>query len=310
MSESNSESEIQPSSFSPELQELLNCSFVIIDKPRGPSSHEVTAFVRKILEVQKTGHSGTLDPNVSGVLIVAIGKATRLLSFFPNKDKKYVCLMRTKNEQTPEQFKSLFKRFTGELTQTPPKMSAVAKRPRKRKVYYIEPIQLKPKEALFEVSCEAGTYIRVLVSEMGRYTGGAQMLELRRVAAGDFTEKSAYSLQMLSDAFWAARRGAASELSRMLLPPQKALSLRKVVMRGAALSRVAAGAPLFAPGLVSVDDGIMKGEAVALVTDGGKFAGVGRASVSSVEARGMKNGIIAMPDAIVVSQEEMKQERN
>ena len=70
------------------LDELLNCSFVVVDKPRGPSSHEVAAYARKILGVEKSGHSGTLDPNVSGVLPVGLGKATRLLPYVTTKDKK------------------------------------------------------------------------------------------------------------------------------------------------------------------------------------------------------------------------------
>ena len=115
------------------LDELLNCSFCVVDKPRGPSSHEVAAYVRKILGVEKSGHSGTLDPNVSGVLPVGLGKATRLLPYVTTKDKKYVCLMKTKRELPESEILSLFKRFTGTITQTPPKMSAVAKKPRKRK---------------------------------------------------------------------------------------------------------------------------------------------------------------------------------
>lgn len=281
------------------LKELLYCSFIVIDKPRGPSSHEVAAWVRKLLGVKKSGHSGTLDPNVSGVLPVGIGKATRLLPYLTTRDKKYVCLMRVRQPQTEAQFLSLFRKFTGTITQTPPRESAVAKKARKRKVYYIEPLQVKPKEALFEVHCEAGTYIRVLVSEMGAFTGGAEMLELRRIAVGEIAEEGAFKIQTLSDAFWAARQGDGSALSRMLLPPQKALCLRKVVLRGAAVSAVAAGAPLYAPGLSAIDAGISRGEAVALSSADGRFIGVGRASVSSADATGMKSGVVATPEVIV-----------
>ena len=255
--------------------------------------------MRKILGVEKSGHSGTLDPNVSGVLPVGIGKATRLLPYLTTKDKKYVCLMRVKQEQSLEQFSALFQKFTGTITQTPPRESAVAKKPRRRKVYYIKPLQLKPKEALFEVQCEAGTYIRVLVSEMGAFTGGAEMLELRRIAVGDITEARANKIQTLSDAFWAARQGDGFALSRMLLPPQEALRLRKVVLRGAAVDAVAAGAPLYAPGLSAMDAGIARGDAVALSSADGRFIGVGRASVSSIEAVGMKSGAVAAPEVIV-----------
>lgn len=292
---------------SPEVSELLRCSFVVIDKPRGPSSHEVAAWVRKILGVEKSGHSGTLDPNVSGVLPVGIGKATKLLPFLTTKDKKYVCLMRVKKPQTETQYIEMFRRYTGTITQTPPRESAVAKRPRKRKVYYIKPLQLKPNEALFEVHCEAGTYIRVLVSDFGRSCGGAEMLELRRVAVGHITEASAITLQQLSDAIWAARQGEESAIRRYLFPPQEALSLRKVVLRDSAVLAVSAGAPLYAPGLASCDAGIAPGEPVMLLSQQGRLVGVGRARLPSEEMGAHKSGVVCTPETIVMEREKFPQ---
>ena len=285
---------------SDKLTELLRCSFVIIDKPRGPSSHEVAAWARKLLGVQKSGHSGTLDPNVSGVLPVGIGKATKLLPFLTTKDKKYVCLMGTKKPQTDEQYLSMFKKYTGTITQTPPKESAVAKRARERKVYYIKPIQMKPTQALFEVHCEAGTYIRVLVSDFGRICGGAEMLELRRIAVGNIYEGSAHNLQEISDAIWAARRGEESALMRYLIPPQEALRLRKVVLHDSAVEAVCAGAPLYAPGLSSNDLKILRGEFVSLLTEKGEFIGVGVARLTSKEMGAHKEGVVCTPQTIAM----------
>ncbi len=285
---------------SDELTERLRCSFVIIDKPRGPSSHEVAAWARKILGVPKSGHSGTLDPNVSGVLLVGLGKATKLLPFLATKDKKYVCVMGTKLPQTDEQYRAMFAKFTGTITQTPPKESAVAKKPRKRKVYYIKPIQMRPTQALFEVHCEAGTYIRVLVSDFGSICGGAEMLELRRIAVGNVYESSAHKLQEISDAIWAARRGEESALMRYLIPPQEALSLRKVVLHDSAVEAVCAGAPLYAPGLSSFDGKILRGDFVSLLTEKGEFIGVGVARLTSKEMGAHKQGVVCTPETIVM----------
>ena len=285
---------------SDELNERLRCSFVIIDKPRGPSSHEVAAWARKILGVPKSGHSGTLDPNVSGVLLVGLGKATKLLPFLATKDKKYVCVMGTKLPQTDEQYRAMFAKFTGTITQTPPKESAVAKKPRKRKVYYIKPIQMRPTQALFEVHCEAGTYIRVLVSDFGSICGGAEMLELRRIAVGNVYESSAHKLQEISDAIWAARRGEESALMRYLIPPQEALSLRKVVLHDSAVEAVCAGAPLYAPGLSSFDGKILRGDFVSLLTEKGEFIGVGVARLTSREMGAHKQGVAVTPETIVM----------
>jgi len=293
---------------SDKLTELLRCSFVIIDKPRGPSSHEVAAWARKILGVEKSGHSGTLDPNVSGVLLVGLGKATKLLPFLATKDKKYVCLMQTKKPQTDEQYRAMFAKFTGTITQTPPKESAVAKRPRKRKVYYIKPIQMRPTQALFEVHCEAGTYIRVLVSDFSRLCGGAEMLELRRIAVGNVYEGSAHNLQQVSDAIWAARRGEESALMRYLIPPQEALRLRKVVLHDSAVEAVCAGAPLYVPGISSFDEKILREDFVSLLTEKGEFIGVGVAQLTSKEMGAHKSGVAVTPETIVM--ERGKYQRN
>ncbi|VVC02129.1 putative tRNA pseudouridine synthase B [uncultured archaeon] len=283
------------------LSELLSCSFVVIDKPRGPSSHEVSAWVRKILGTEKSGHCGTLDPQVSGVLPVGVGKATKLLPYLTSKDKKYVCLMRTGREVSEQEILGLFKRFTGEITQTPPKMSAVAKVKRKRKVYYIKPIQIKPKDVLFEVHCEAGTYIRVLVSDFGRFVGGAEMLELRRIAVGVIPESSCHTLQALSDAYWlATEKHDEAEIRKMLVPPQEALGLPSMTVRDSAVETVCAGSPLYAPGLVGADAGIKKGGNVMLLTEKGEFIGVGKAEMPSEEIAVKKAGAVALPERIIM----------
>ena len=288
-----------PPSATRSLSELLDSSFVIVDKPRGPSSHEVTAWVKKILGVPKSGHSGTLDPGVSGVLPVALGRATKLLPYLTSKDKKYVCLMRTGRQMTEKEIKGIFARFVGEIVQTPPKMSAVAKKPRKRKVYYINPLQIRASDVLFEVHCEAGTYVRVLVQDFGRFTLGAEMLELRRTSVGSIEEKSSHTMQALSDAAWLAREGHdESSIRSMLIPADEALALPKIVLRDSAVEAVCAGAHLFAPGVEMHDVAITRGSLVALVTMKGELVGVARAEMSSGEMREKKGGEVAVPERI------------
>jgi len=247
----------------------------------------------------KSGHSGTLDPNVSGVLPVAIGRATKLLPYLTGKDKKYVCLMRTGKEMTEREIKGIFVRFTGEITQTPPKMSAVAKRPRRRKVYYIKHLQIRKRDVLFEVHCEAGTYIRVLVVDFARFTNGAEMLELRRTSVGSIQEAQSHTLQAISDAMWLAReKHDEIRIRSMLIPAEEALQLPKIVLRDAAIEAVCAGALLFAPGVEKHDVAITRGSLVALVTIKGELVGVARAEMSSGEIRERKKGAVAVPERI------------
>jgi len=299
---------MSPSNNQP-LSDLIESSFVIVDKPRGPSSHEVTAFVRKILGSSKSGHSGTLDPNVSGVLPVALGKASKLLQYLTTKDKKYVCLMRTGKEMTEREIKGIFIRFTGEITQTPPKMSAVRKKPRRRKVYYIKPLQIRKRDVLFEVHCEAGTYIRVLVADFAPLSGGAEMLELRRTSVGSIEESSSHTLQAISDAMWLAQeKHDEKRIRSMLIPAEEALALPKIVLRDAAIEAVCAGAPLFAPGVEKHDVAITRGSLVALVSPKGELVGVGRAEMPSEEMRSKKKGAVAVPVRIMMKRGTYKKE--
>lgn len=298
-----------PPSATQPLSELIESSFIIVDKPRGPSSHEVTAWVRKILGSSKSGHSGTLDPNVSGVLPVALGKASKLLMYLTSKDKKYVCLMRTGKPLTEREIKGIFVRFTGVITQTPPKMSAVRKKPRKRKVYYIKPLQIRSSDVLFEVHCEAGTYIRVLVSEFGKSCGGAEMLELRRISVSGIQEAQSHTLQAISDAMWLAReKHDENRIRSMLIPAEEALALPKIVLRDAAIEAVCAGALLFAPGVEKHDVAITRGSLVALVSQKGELVGVGRAEMSSDEMRSKKKGAVAVPVRIMMKRGTYKKE--
>jgi len=211
--------------------------------------------------------------------------------------------MKTGEKVTEKKIKAIFRQFTGTITQTPPKQSAVAKKPRKRKVYYIKLIQIKPNRVLFEVHCEAGTYVRVLVSEFGRFCGKAEMLELRRISVGGMPEQSSHMLQKISDAMWLAKeKGDESRIRELLIPPEKALGIPKVVIAGSAVGALCAGSALYAPGLVSFDMGIKKNGKVAFMTEIGEFIGVGCAEIPSEEMKERKKGAIAKPETTIMEQ--------
>jgi H/ACA ribonucleoprotein complex subunit 4 len=159
-----------------------------LDKPSNPSSHEVVAWMKRILRVEKTGHSGTLDPKVTGCLIVCIDRATRLVKSQQGAGKEYVCVVRfhdtlADDKALPRGLETL----TGALFQRPPLISAVKRQLRVRTIYESKLIEYDNKRNLgvFWVSCEAGTYIRTLCVHLGLLLGvGGHMQELRRVRSG------------------------------------------------------------------------------------------------------------------------------
>ncbi len=180
-------------------KDLLTYGIINIDKPKGPTSHQTSAYVKKILNVNKAGHSGTLDPQVAGVQPIAIGRATRITEFFLKAPKEYVCLMYLHKEVEPELIQKIAKEeFTGKITQLPPVKSAVKRQDRVREIYEFEILEIDGRNVLFRIKCQAGTYIRKVCSEFGKKHGfGAHMLELRRTIAGPFDET--HNLVTLND---------------------------------------------------------------------------------------------------------------
>ncbi|HSB46527.1 MAG TPA: RNA-guided pseudouridylation complex pseudouridine synthase subunit Cbf5 [Candidatus Bilamarchaeum sp.] len=252
---------------------MLDDKVILINKPPGLTSHEVSTLVRKITGASRAGHAGTLDPEVSGVLPVAIGRATKLLRYIAGKDKTYVGIMKFKIPQSKEQIEALFAKFTGELVQTPPKISAVRKVPRKRTVHYLKLLEVKGRLALFETKVDAGTYIRTLCEDMGAVCGGARMEELRRTAVGKITERETHTMYDLVDAVWLHRQGRSDELRKMLVAPEKLIDLPRARIKESALKSVQSGAQLMMPAMESMPSS-GKGSRVAIYC-GGRFVGIG-----------------------------------
>jgi H/ACA ribonucleoprotein complex subunit 4 len=274
-----------------ELRQLLSNSVIIINKPPGHSSHEITTFVKKITGSTRAGHAGTLDPEVSGVLPVALGRATKLLQYIAGKDKTYVGIMKFRQSQTTEAVVRLFAKFTGTLTQTPPKMSAVRKMPRRRTVHSLKLLQAKGNIALFEANVDAGTYIRTLCEDMGKECGGARMEELRRTAVGKISEKEAFGMEDVIDAMWLRKnRGDESMLRKMLRPPEALIGLPRAFIKESALNSIYSGAQVMAPAVEGME-AVERGERVAMYC-GGLFIGVGVAQISDRDlAAGKKKGL-------------------
>jgi len=270
----------------------IDRGLIILDKPCGHVAHEITTYVKKLLRLKKAGHAGTLDPDVSGVMPIALGKDTKLLSYLTAKTKTYVCIMKIKNRSiSDERLKDVFKKFVGTITQTPPKISAVRKIPRKRTIYYIRFLERKDNLVLFEAKVDAGTYIRTLCEDIGREIGGARMEELRRIAVGSITEREAVKIQDLIDAVWLAERGKPESLNLIIKNTPDYIELRKVTIKDGALQSIKNGAQIMAPALVDVEYGIKREEFVKIFSQSGVFVGIGKAVADKEILEKMKSGL-------------------
>lgn len=271
---------------------------LVIDKPRGPSSHQVTAWAGEILGA-RVGHAGTLDPGVSGVLTVMIGKAVRLAPLLLSEEKEYVCLIRLHGDPDQSRVDAAFEEFTGRIYQRPPRKSAVARNLRIRMIHEIDLLDSDDRLLLIRIRCDAGTYIRSLCHHIGLALGtGAHMVELRRTRSGQFDENQACTLQGLADAASEARIGNSGILQSLIQSPEKALaSLPKVTIRDTAVDAICHGAVLARPGMSSYDE-FGKGVTVVLTTSHGELVALGRTLVSSKDAGNLKNGLIVSPSTV------------
>jgi H/ACA ribonucleoprotein complex subunit 4 len=271
---------------------------LVIDKPRGPSSHQVTAWAGEILGA-RVGHAGTLDPGVSGILTVMIGKAVRLAPLLLSEEKEYICLARLHGDPAAGRVEAALAEFTGRIYQRPPKKSAVARNLRIRMVHEIELLDADGRLLMMRVRCDAGTYIRSLCHHLGLALGtGAHMVELRRTRSGQFDESQSCTLQDLADAAEAARLGDPCILQSLIQSPKNALaSLPKVILRDTAVDAVCHGAVLARQGVSSYDE-FGKGAVVVLTTSCGELVALGRPLVSSKEAGPLKCGLIISPSTV------------
>ena len=279
------------------IEEHISKGVINLDKPSGPSSHEVDSWVKRILHVNKTGHGGTLDPKVTGVLPIGIDAATRVSQLLLPAGKEYVCLMTMHKEMPEDQIYEIFDQFTGKIYQTPPVKSAVKRELRVRTIYYATIYEIKGKDVLFRVGCEAGTYIRTLCHDIGEALGcGAHMAELRRTRAGPFNERNddLVNLHDLTDAyhFW-VEDGDESYLRNAIKPMEVAADhLPQIFIKDSAVEAICQGAKLAAGGISMLSKGIKRGDLVAIKSLKGELVASGIALASTEEIMNADSGLV------------------
>jgi len=286
-----------------DLHTNLGC--INLDKPPGPTSHEVVAWVKRILEIESAGHSGTLDPKVTGILPTMLGDSTRVVETLLSAGKEYVCLMRVHATLPRKSIIEVCNEFSGVIYQRPPLKSSVKRALRTREIYYLDVLEIEGQSVLFRVGCEAGTYIRKLCHDIGLALGtGAHMEELRRTRSGPFREdETLVTLHDLKDAKEVWREtGDENPLRRAILPVEAALRhMPALVASDGAVDAVCHGAPLAAPGLLSLESGIVAGDKVVIYTLKGEAVAVAQAAMNGEEMIASTTGIVAKTSRVIMA---------
>jgi len=276
------------------IEQLLNYGLIILDKPPGPTSHETVAWTKRILKLPKIGHSGTLDPQVSGVLPLGLGEATKALGVLLYGPKEYHALGRVHSLPSKEKLEETIDLFRGEIYQKPPQRSAVVRQTRTRTIHEFEVLEQKERLLLTRILCESGTYIRKLYYDIGEILGpGATMIELRRTRVDQFYETDGLvTLHELADAFavWEEKKDD-SKLMKMIKPVELAFSeLKSVVIRDSAVDAMCHGAQLAIPGILKISPNLKVGDIVGIYTQKGEAVALAESTMSEEEIRDATKG--------------------
>ncbi|XP_062166760.1 H/ACA ribonucleoprotein complex subunit 4-like [Alnus glutinosa] len=302
-----------PSGYSPlkrPLGQYVKYGILNLDKPANPSSHEVVAWIKRILKVEKTGHSGTLDPKVTGNLIVCIDRATRLVKSQQGAGKEYVCIARL-HSSVPDVSKvaRALETLTGAVFQRPPLISAVKRQLRIRTIYESKLLEYDVDKHLvvFWISCEAGTYVRTLCVHLGLILGvGGHMQELRRVRSGILGEKdNMVTMHDVMDAQWVYDNYRDETYLRRVVMPLEVLltSYKRLVVKDSAVNAICYGAKLMIPGLLRFENDIEVGEEVVLMTTKGEAIALGIAEMTTAVMATCDHGVVARIKRVVMDRD-------
>lgn len=287
------------------VEELLQLGVVVVDKPSGPTSHQVSAWVKQILGIGKAGHGGTLDPRVTGVLPVALNDSVRALNALLAGDKEYVGVLQLHQDVERKKVENIFADFTGEIYQLPPVRSAVKREIRKRTIYDLELLESQGRDWLFRVRCESGTYIRTLCNDIGEALGvGGQMKDLRRTRTASLTEDDSHPLQELKDAWIALESDEDDGPFRKVVQPMERLldHLPKIVIKDTAIDAICHGADLAVGGILRVEGSFTKGQLVAIMSRLGEGVAVGKTVLGSEKAVSSTTGLAADTKRVLMAE--------
>nr|ABZ07737.1 putative TruB family pseudouridylate synthase (N terminal domain) [uncultured marine microorganism HF4000_ANIW141A21] len=286
------------------MKDLLDYGLICADKPSGPTSHEVVAWVRLMLNIGKAGHSGTLDPMVTGLLPIGLGHGTKALTTLLLGPKEYIAIARLHSPVDDPKLARIMKEFTGEIYQTPPQRSAVKRARRTRTIYALDLVERQGNLLIFRILCQAGTYVRKLVYDMGEILGpGATMIELRRTRVSNLNDEK--GLVRLHDLFDAVARfkesGEESGLRRVVSPIEASLTnLKSMIIRDSAIEAICQGAQLAIPGILGVTGDMAPGDNLALYSQKGEVVAIGKAQMSINDIRDLEKGIAFLTDRVIM----------
>ena len=288
------------------VEQRLASGFILLDKPAGPTSHQVASWVRDLFGLERLGHGGTLDPFATGVLPLLAGKSMKVTKKILTHKKTYIAIFRCAEEPDDASLKTAMSRLIGRVYNVPPEISAVKVQVRTRKISNFEIIERNGNDILTRIDCEAGTYVRTMARDLGLMLGyKVELKELRREKSGRFELSKCVTLQEVADAYWLWKECDKPEaLLKMIHPVEKlVLDLPAAHVKDSAAAAIAHGAPLLRPGIVDVDGGVSSGKEIAIFTLKDELVGIVKLTVDTNQLPNMDSGEVARPSMVLLEQD-------
>jgi len=283
------------------VMELIPYSVINLDKPRGITSRQVVTEIKKFFGLKRCGHTGTLDTNVTGLLIVALEDATKVMPVLMGLGKEYEGIIYLHKDVDEKKLGEVIsENFVGTITQIPPVKSRVARIRRKRIVYSFDILEKKDKNVRFRTKVQAGTYIRKLCSDIGeKLDVGAHMKELRRIKVGHFSLKDSHSLDEVKKVSEEFKQGNDKALKKILIPIEKAIPhVKKIYVKESSLKSIFNGAPIRKSDTVKIQGGIETKEIVGIFSLKDQLIALGIAKTNSKNMK-RSRGTIVRIDRII-----------
>jgi H/ACA ribonucleoprotein complex subunit 4 len=288
------------------LNQLLASGFILLDKPAGPTSHQLAAWARDLLGLDRLGHGGTLDPFATGVLPLMAGRCMKITNKILKHRKSYIAVFRFKTVPDEEELASTMATLSGRIYNVPPEVSAVKVQVRTRTVHAFEHLDQDGKDMVARITCDAGTYIRTMARDMGLMLNTpVELKELRRETSGRFGLEHCVTMDQLADAVWLWKEcGQEDALKAMVHPTEKLLvDAPRCQIKDSAVAALAHGAPLLRPGLVSMPDGVKKGRELLVTSMKGEAVGYVKLKADAQDVIAMVDGEVARPSMVLMDTE-------
>ncbi|CAJ0587766.1 unnamed protein product, partial [Mesorhabditis spiculigera] len=293
-----------------DIKNYISSGFFNLDKPANPSSHEVVAWIKRILRCEKTGHSGTLDPKVSGCLIVCIDRTTRLAKSQQGAGKEYMAIFKLHNPvESEKKIRQGLEKLTGALFQRPPLISAVKRQLRVRTVYENKLVEYDPEQqmGIAWFKCESGTYVRTLCVHLGILLGtGGQMAELRRNRSGITDEHDQLvSMHDILDAQYVLDHHKDETYMRTVVRPLEALLVahKRIIVKDSSVNAICYGAKILVPGVLRYDDGIELNQEIVIVTTKGEAVCLAIAMMTTSTIASVDHGVVAKIKRVIMERD-------